>query len=60
MKINFYQDFKGVNFELSISKTSSWIDYKLYICFGFLFWSVTLLIIKKNKKNEKRTIKNSY
>lgn len=50
MKITFYQDFNGIEFNLSVCRTPEWQNYELYISIGFLFWSVTFLMFKKKRK----------
>ena len=50
MKITFYQDFNGIELNLSVCRTPEWQNYELYISIGFLFWSVTFLMFKKKRK----------
>ena len=50
MKISFFQDFNGIEFNFSVCKTLPWQNYRLYISIGFLFWSLTFLIFKRERK----------
>lgn len=50
MKINFYQNFNGIEFNFSFCKTLDWQNYRLYISIGFLFWSLTFLMFKREIK----------